>query len=360
MRGRSCWAIAAGAVLGTLGLVPAASAATNATSAHMPSDPLSTPAGQVQVGTLPASFEQAGLSGWRLAASGSATGSKGSIGSFHGSGTVPLQVESNQEATVALAVVTIDGKTPYAFIVDSGASNTVITQAAATALGLKPSGGHQRVATVGCTVNTMQTKLDNWSVSGVRLPPVTANIVNAANTSPLFGGLLGSDVLSQFGVAAIYQHQRLSLGTAVHLNPTDATVVPLRVLQRDGAVVAIAPISVQHHGPYPFIVDTGASQSAVNQRLAQSLHLTVRSPSGSAKGVSCTTHASTVAVSSWQAGSVQLPTKPLLSISLPRPAGPASPSAIPGLLGSNVLSSFGTVAINYAHSQLLLAARTTK
>lgn len=284
------------------------------------------------------------------------------IGSVHRSGTAPLKVVSTQYAALAVASVTLDGQGPFPFIVDTGASSSVVDSAVATKIGLKATGKTRQLNGVGCPVNAARAKVSSWKVGDVALPAATVSVLSmVANTKgPEIGGLLGSDVLSEFGVAALdYQDQQLRLGPAavdlaVGLSGGSATSVPVTVVHSHGAVLAVAPVFVQDHGPYPFVVDTGAAESVLNQKAAQELRLPVVSAQGQAAGVACRVRTSTDQITGWRVASVPLPGNRIVSVELPEPR---KGEGIQGLLGSGTLSTFGTIAIDYSRGRLLLARR---
>lgn len=286
-----------------------------------------------------------------------ATGGSEAIGSLHRSGTSPLQVVTAQGQTLALAPVTIGGTGPFPFIVDTGASRSVVDRRVADRLGLHGAGQSDQVSGVGCTSKAAEATVASWQVGGVALPKTTVNVLDmAADQGGQVSGLLGSDVLSRFGIIAIdYQAERLRLGSgAVELSAGAARTISVRVVEAQGAVLAVAPVRVQHHGPYSFVVDSGAAGSVIDRGLAKKLHLSVTSH-GRAAGVACQTTTETVQIAQWQAGSVPLPATGLTSIDLP---GSRKGKGLQGLLGSNTLSTFGSVALDYVHQRLLLADRT--
>jgi hypothetical protein len=231
-----------------------------------------------------------------------------------------------------------------------------VDSAVANKIGLKATGKTLHLNGVGCPANATQAKVSSWKVGDVALPATTVSVLHilADTKGPGIGGLLGSDVLSEFGVAALdYQDQQLRLGpAAVDLSAASAISVPVEVVYSHGAVLAVAPVFVQGHGPYPFVVDTGAAQSVLNQQTAQELRLPVVSSQGEATGVACRVHTSTDQITGWRVASVPLPGNRIVSVELPEPR---KGEGIQGLLGSGTLSTFGTIAIDYGRGRLLLA-----
>jgi predicted aspartyl protease len=128
-----------------------------------------------------------------------------------------------------------------------------------------------------------------------------------------------------------------------------ASTVKLLILRaRDGATAALAPVVIHGH-TFPFLIDTGATRSVVDLAIVKKLHLGRVGAQIRVGGVGCTTTAHNVRLSRWRIGSQTLPA---LTVTSTRIAG-ANGHAF-GLLGSDVLSRFGSASIDYAHGTLTL------
>jgi hypothetical protein len=125
------------------------------------------------------------------------------------------------------------------------------------------------------------------------------------------------------------------------------------------AALALVPVYINGKGPLPFALDTGASRSLMTEQLARRLHLTIHGPSTVAAGVAGATRAQNVTISSWRAGSASLPSETIAAIpSSSRPGkkrrrGHALRGPV-GLLGSDVLSRYGKIAVDYDKGLLIL------
>jgi predicted aspartyl protease len=320
-------------------------------------------AGGTAVSSAASSETDSGATASGATASGATASGSTAIGSIDRSGTAPLQVVGGPHQTLAVAPVTILGTGPFVFLVDTGASRSVVDRGVASRLGLRTGGQSEQVSGVGCSTQAAEATLSAWQVGGVALPKATVSVLDMANGGGSGGGgsggglqgLLGSDVLSQFGVVTIdYQQQRLRLGAgAVDLSSGTATTVAVKVVTSHGAVLAVAPVRLQGGGPFAFIVDSGAAMSVVDTAVARRLGLQVQS-GGQASGVSCQTDTGTVRISRWAVGNVALPGSTLTTVDLP---GSRKGQGLQGLLGSDRLSTFGAVALDYTHQKLLLAQR---
>jgi len=125
----------------------------------------------------------------------------------------PVTVHQVNGATEVLINLTIEGRGPYTFVLDTGASTSAITSSLARRLGLKRAGPPHEVGGVGGTVQALPVHISDWSAGQIHLP--TAVIDSAPLTDLQLGsadGLLGSDVLSQFGTVTIdYTDQSLTI-----------------------------------------------------------------------------------------------------------------------------------------------------
>lgn len=127
----------------------------------------------------------------------------------------PVQVETDQGGGVTvLAPVLIDGHGPYSFVVDTGASISLIDRSLANQLGLKVSGSSQQVEGIGGIQTVIPVQISGWSIGKINLPTTTID-KTFFSSSELGGhavGLLGSDIWDAFGAVTIdYTNQTLTV-----------------------------------------------------------------------------------------------------------------------------------------------------
>jgi predicted aspartyl protease len=131
-----------------------------------------------------------------------------------------------------------------------------------------------------------------------------------------------------------------------------ARTVPLDV-RDDGSsgVVALVRVWIGGRGPFLFALDTGAASSLLQTAVAQEIG--IKPASGDTqriRGIAGQIEAQPIRVTSWRVGSVRLPPSSILMATISSGPGPA----LAGLLGSDVLSEFRTVVIDYGHETLTL------
>jgi predicted aspartyl protease len=136
--------------------------------------------------------------------------------------------------------------------------------------------------------------------------------------------------------------------------PRATLVVGLNVLKEGKNVIALAPVTINGKGPFTFALDTGASRSLIDSAVARRLGVPKRGHTAKIAGVNAVSKAQLVKVRSWRVGTIALPPTTLVSDNIP--FGNAY-AGIQGLLGSDMLSRFDVVTIDYAKQQLRLHPR---
>ena len=126
---------------------------------------------------------------------------------------------------------------------------------------------------------------------------------------------------------------------------------PVRVATHNGATELVATVTL-HGRAGEMLVDTGASRTAVDSAVATELALTEVGKPGSIKSVSCSTPAQNIRVDQLKSGSVTLPT--ITGISTKSTLGAQSQGRLIGLIGSDLMSTFGVVTLDYSGGTVTL------
>lgn len=130
------------------------------------------------------------------------------------------------------------------------------------------------------------------------------------------------------------------------------TTIPIQVTRgQDNSTDVQVPVYIAGQGPYSFILDTGASISLIDRRLATRLHLPRSGGGQPVVGVGGTEQVVMVQVGSWRAGSASLPATSIAAGAVPSDRGV---NGFSGLLGSDIWSRFGKITIDYGASVLTL------
>jgi predicted aspartyl protease len=189
-----------------------------------------------------------------------------------GQATLPLKVMPD---TALFSVpVTLNGKT-FPFVLDTGASTSFIDQKLGQKLGLK--GNPLPTDLMGYLVIGRQYSQSKAALYS--LPPVS---VGKAKVSPMMGiglnsvksafkteGVLGLDFLSKFDLVIKPNKPELAL------LPISSPVTSGLPLKGSWGVMT-TPIYVNGQGPYVFLIDTGASVTAISTKLVNKLNLNLQ------------------------------------------------------------------------------------
>jgi hypothetical protein len=133
--------------------------------------------------------------------------------------------------------------------------------------------------------------------------------------------------------------------------PGGRVEVPLTVSVVAGQVAETVNVCIAGQGPYPFVLDSGAGQSTIDSALAHRLHLADDGPPSAFDGVGCTGNAQPVSAGAWSLDGVDLASQQLTAATLPQMGGKGEPD---GLLGSDVLSRFGAIRVDFTAGALVL------
>jgi predicted aspartyl protease len=134
--------------------------------------------------------------------------------------------------------------------------------------------------------------------------------------------------------------------------PDRPPAVPLHVVSGTGGVFTFARVYIGGKGPFTFTVDTGASRSVVDYDLVRRLHLRTIGAPLTVTGITCRGEAGRLRMRRWRVGRVRLPAAEIETIDFPDPGG-----GVDGLLGSDILSRFGRISVDYGKERLVLGSR---
>jgi predicted aspartyl protease len=162
---------------------------------------------------------------------------------------------------------------PHRLILDTGATETLLTPPVAASLGLirgsVPSGG-------------TRARLPHLGFAGVVLRDVAVLVYDPPQALPLridqgidYHGIVGSSVLSRYTVVLDYPAGTVALRTGGRGAQEPAGAIPFD--GRDGLVRVEGWIGVQ--GPFRLLIDTGAAESVFSRATARAAGLALR-PSG--------------------------------------------------------------------------------
>ncbi len=190
-----------------------------------------------------------------------------------GQATIPLKLlEGSQVFTVELTLGNASGE----FLVDTGASTTMISTPLVEQLGLEG----ESIPSEQLTSAVAGDDCPDMSAMVYQLPTITVDQVRVEDLRGLefkntqipdeLAGILGMDVLRQFDLILNPQTQQLQLLPPSELPTTEVQqAIPLE--SRLG--VMLAELEINGQGPFIFMLDTGADTIFISPSLANTLQL---------------------------------------------------------------------------------------
>jgi hypothetical protein len=202
--------------------------------------------------------------------------------------------------------------------------------------------------------------------SRVRPGPRAAVLLLATVITLVTAGCGGAKKTATISAAAIGFNGKQIGKLSTPGTPKGEQTISIQVIAKTGAhrsALALVPVYIDERGPFPFALDTGASRSLISSALAHELHLPETGSAGVVSGVTGSSRAVDVRVDNWRAGKVPLPPT-LVAAMLPSSKEGSRPAEPPqghrrvrgpvGLLGSDVMSRYGKIAVDYDRSLLIL------
>ncbi|MCW2897847.1 MAG: hypothetical protein JWO67_112 [Streptosporangiaceae bacterium] len=133
-----------------------------------------------------------------------------SVRTTDGSFSVPIRVVTQRGATIVFVQVMVNGRGPFDFILDTGASSSSVDRSLVQQLQLPMTGSTAYVQGIAGEALAPVVRVRGWTLGGQPL---------RARTMPMFelgdsrvAGLLGSDELRRFGAVTVdYRRQKLTL-----------------------------------------------------------------------------------------------------------------------------------------------------
>jgi len=296
-----------------------------------------------------------------------------------GASVVPITVRRAGSEAAMVVEVCLEGQGPFPFLIDTGASSTVIDLKVAARLRLPKAGSPQRYFGIGCSLTTQQERLTTWSVAGLPLASQTV----AVQAVPGLGGkgdvdgLLGADTLSRFGAVRFdFAAQTMTFpGPQSPLPRTRSQVrgplpapIPAALLSgpppalagltvAEGPTYTVAAAAIHFRGANGGVflgLDTGSSRSVVDPSLRSVVRLASTNLAEREHTVCSSITMPIVQSGPWSIGKLRLVPLMIGSTSL----GQLANSGLLGLLGLDELSRYRYIVIDFTDATLAFGPPT--
>jgi len=198
-----------------------------------------------------------------------------------GTASVPLFPASDPAVAEAYPYATLYGidvmlgDRPTQFVVDTGASNSVLSEALAESMQLSSTPiGRDRIASFVVGEQCSEPSINFYELPAITMDDARVEGISALglpfSTNPTqTPGVLGMDFLSEFDVTFDMETK------ALHLRPPtspDPDAIPL--VGQIGLMTAA--VEINNQGTFPFMLDTGAALTVLSQDLVERIALDLR------------------------------------------------------------------------------------
>jgi len=186
----------------------------------------------------------------------------------------PPPIRFRKSLNLIFTGVMVNGQGPYEFAIDTGASQTVLSEKLAGDLALKPI-----TSTVmhgvggGGKIDTKIYRLNEIGLGDVKVKNVPVGTFNDPLVSQLADGILGTAMLSDFIVTVNYPLNAMELARK-RIGASEGETIPARFFSN----LLLVPIEVNGEHRGNFVVDTGAVTTVLSHNMAAKLGVTPETP----------------------------------------------------------------------------------
>jgi len=187
----------------------------------------------------------------------------------------PIQLQRMALVNFLFAEVMINGKGPYKFIVDTGATQTVLSERLAGTLGLKKISTNIMYGLGGeGKIDSPMYRADSIKVGDVTVKNLPLGTLGNPILDLVMDGILAPTVLADFIVTINYPDSQIELSRKA---PTTGTAVPVWFFS--GLLLVPSQINGKFSGN--LLLDTGADGTLMSHSMANSLGVNKNTPGAS-------------------------------------------------------------------------------
>jgi len=186
----------------------------------------------------------------------------------------PAPIRFRKSLNLIFTGVMVNGKGPYDFALDTGATQTVLSEKLANQIGLQP------VTTTimhgvggGGKIDTKLYSVKEIGLGDVKIKNVPVGTFNDPLVTQLADGIFGTAILADFIITANYPANQLELSRKRNPNTT-GEVLPAWYFSN----LLLVPLEVNGQQRGNFIVDTGAVTTVISHNMAANLGVNEKTP----------------------------------------------------------------------------------
>jgi predicted aspartyl protease len=186
----------------------------------------------------------------------------------------PAPIRFRESLNLIFTSVMINGKGPFDFAIDTGATQTVISEKLAATLGLQPitSTVVFGIGGVG-KVETKIYRMEELTAGDVKVKNTPVGTFNDPLISQFADGILGTSIFSDFIVTVDYPSNQLLLSRKRSAPPSGAEVLPVWFFSN----LLLLPLDVNGKRGN-FIIDTGTVTTVLSHSMAAQLGVNENTP----------------------------------------------------------------------------------
>jgi predicted aspartyl protease len=187
----------------------------------------------------------------------------------------PAPIPFRKSLNLIFTRVMINGRGPYEFVIDTGASQIVLSEKLAGDLGLTPvTSTIMHGVGGGGKIDTKLYSVKEMTVGDMKIKNVPVGTFNDPLVTQLADGILGTAVFSDFILTVNYPGNQLEISRRRPPANPASEVLPAWYFSN----LLLVPIQVngQHRGN--FIVDTGAVTTVISHNMAATLGVDEKTP----------------------------------------------------------------------------------
>jgi predicted aspartyl protease len=183
----------------------------------------------------------------------------------------PMPIPFRKALNLIFADVKINGKGPYNFVIDTGASQTALSQKLARDLGLKAITTTVMHGVGGSgKVDSNIYRIDRLQIGEVSIKDLPVGTFDDPLVSQIADGIIGTSMLSDFIVTINYPDSRIEL---THKPVTTTDAIPVWYMSN----MLLMPADINGHQGN-LIVDTGAITTVLSLGMASAMGINEKTP----------------------------------------------------------------------------------
>jgi predicted aspartyl protease len=184
----------------------------------------------------------------------------------------PAPITFQRVLNLLFAEVTINGQGPFRFLIDTGATQTVVTEKLAAKLGLKKIATNIMHGVGGAgKLDSPIFRADSLKIGDVTVKNLPLGTLSNPILDQLLDGIIGTPMLSDFVITIDYPRSRIELAKKA---PETGTVIPVWCFS--GLLLTPVEVNGQHKGN--FLIDTGADTTLLAHSMAGNLGVNKDTP----------------------------------------------------------------------------------